>query len=341
MLVVKNLTKKYVIYEGFYPEYAPNQYFSWIVNIMALTKRKKKFIEALCNVSFKCRRGEILGIVGPNGSGKSTLLRCIAGILRPDSGEIFLEEFDLINDFDKIKGKIVYISALQWRSYEWELSCYDNLMFLAKLMGFKGNEAQEKVLNALKNFELIKYKDYPPRKLSTGLRQRLALARLTLSDPLLLLLDEPTLGLDMVSANSFRKYIKNLAKAENKIIVLASHNLKEIELLCDKVLFLKKGKPIYYGELKDIKKLFKNITVLEVDLKVDNYSKLIELKDKLEIYYDFNHLNTGICNLKILLKNKHQVNNVLEYLNKIGEVFYQVVRGPSLEEVYYHVYREI
>ena len=79
----------------------------------------------------------------------------------------------------------------------------------------------------------------------------------------------------------------------------------------------------------------------EEEAKEILFTELIELKDKLEIYYDFNHLNTGICNLKILLKNKHQVNNVLEYLNKIGEVFYQVVRGPSLEEVYYHVYREI
>ena len=322
-MIVENLSKSYVTYEGFFPSYAPNQYFSWIVNLIALARRRKKVTKVLESISFKCGRGEILGIVGPNGSGKTTLLRCISGILKPDTGKIFLNGLDVIRDFERIRGKIVYISTVQWRSYEWELTCYDNLMFLAKLMNFRGKEAKEKVLEALKKFGLLKYRDYPPRKLSTGLRQRLVLARLTFTDPDLLLLDEPTLGLDIDSSKMFRSYVKELVKRGNKI------------------LFLKKGKAVYYGKLDEVKRVLENKVVLEVDLKVTNYAGLAELKEKFRVYYDLSHLSTGVCNLKFILDDESELKELSKALNRIGEVFFQEIREPGLEEVYYYVYGKL
>ncbi|MCS6875182.1 MAG: ABC transporter ATP-binding protein [Pyrinomonadaceae bacterium] len=199
-------------------------------------------VEALRNVSFEIEEGEIFGLIGKNGAGKTTLTKIIATLIQPTSGQVLVKGLDTVKNDVQVRS-IIGLAVAEERSFYWRLSCEQNMMFFARLYGMKDKEARKRIYEL---FEKVGITDLAKRRfseLSTGNKQRLALARALLSNPQVLLLDEPTRSLDPLAASQMRALIASL---KNVSILLTSHNLSEIEQLCHRVAVIAKG------EIKDI-----------------------------------------------------------------------------------------
>lgn len=248
-----------------------------VLDVRNVTKKYKN--KTVVNkVSFNVVRGEIFGFVGPNGAGKSTTLKMICGLSAPTSGDIFINGKSVKYNFEKaIEHVGAFIDTPEMYPY---LSGYDNLKILASLYGSDAVKRIPKLVElvGLKNRINDKFSKY-----SLGMKQRLALAQAMLNQPDLLILDEPTNGLDPNGIIEIRNILKNMAKKYDIAIIVSSHNLAELELLCDTITIIDKGKIIDYKSMTEIKKQVK--TQQKVSLKVDypHYTgRLLENKFMLE-----------------------------------------------------------
>jgi len=198
------------------------------------------------DVSFELCNGEILGLLGPNGSGKTTILKMLVGLLKPTKGSISIHEFDLQKDFERA---ISNVGAIIENPIMYDfLSGYENLVQLFRMTDQFSYERIDEMI------ELLRMDDYIKEKVQTyslGMRQRLGLAQALLHRPSILLLDEPTNGLDPEGMKSLRDTLRRLADKEGVSIIISSHILSEIELICDSVLVMKDGRCIERSQLRD------------------------------------------------------------------------------------------
>lgn len=216
------------------------------IEIKNVCKDYKK-LKALDNVSLEIKKGELFGLLGVNGAGKSTLINILCGLTKKTSGEVAINGFDLDKDMHKIKG-IVDISP-QETSVAQNLTVKENLEFFAEIYNKTNSGILEEIID---NFKLGDVLNKPAKTLSGGYKRRLSIAIALVSEPQILFLDEPTLGLDVLARRETWNIINKL---KNKItIVLTSHYLEEIEHLCDRVAILSKGKVLDIGTVDDLKK---------------------------------------------------------------------------------------
>jgi|SRR5690625_1673107 len=213
-------------------------------------KDKKQMVHAVQNVSFTVKQGEVVGLLGENGAGKTTLLRMISTILEPTSGKILIDKQEINQYSMDIKRKIGVLFGSETGLYE-RLTARENLVYFAKLYQISDLETKTRIDQLAKRFGM---KDYLDRRLggfSKGMRQKVAIARTLLHDPEVILLDEPTTGLDITSANMFRELIHHLRK-EGKTIIFSSHIMEEVQQLCESIIMIHKGKLVYNGTLKTL-----------------------------------------------------------------------------------------
>jgi ABC-2 type transport system ATP-binding protein len=208
----------------------------------ALRRKFKAPVEAVRDVSFDVREGEVFGLIGPNGAGKTTLTKMIATLIQPTSGQVTVKGFDSVRDDEEVRRN-VGLAGAEERSFYWRLTAEQNLLFFARLYGLSGGEAKQKISELL---SLLQIEDLARRRfaeLSTGNKQRLGVARAMLANPPVLLLDEPTRSLDPIAAARMRTMIKSLTQdaARRVTVFLTSHNLAEVEELCDRVAIIGKG----------------------------------------------------------------------------------------------------
>lgn len=207
------------------------------------------------NITFEVVKGEIFGFLGPNGAGKTTVMKSITGLNTFESGEIKIMGVDIKNQFeDALKGVGAIIETAD--AYEY-MSAYNNLKIVSR---FYTNIEETDIDNALKIVGLEEYKNDKVSKFSLGMKQRLSLAMALLSKPSLVILDEPTNGLDIEGTVQMRNMIIELAKEENMTFFISSHLVHEIELMCDKVAIIHNGELINNGvAIKDIKEKYINL----------------------------------------------------------------------------------
>ena len=194
-------------------------------------------VEALKNVSFEVENGEIFGLIGRNGAGKTTLSKIIATLVQPTNGAVTVGGFDSIKDEVKVRS-LIGLATAEERSFYWRLSCERNLLFFARLYGMNDGEAKRKIAELFEKLNLGELAKRRFSQISTGNKQKLAIARALLPNPPILLLDEPTRSLDPLAATEMRVLINSL---ENVSVLLTSHNLSEIEELCNRVAIIAKG----------------------------------------------------------------------------------------------------
>ncbi|MCM3442744.1 ABC transporter ATP-binding protein [Metabacillus halosaccharovorans] len=198
------------------------------------------------DVSFELCNGEILGLLGPNGSGKTTILKMLVGLLKPTKGSITIHDFDLQKDFE---SAISNVGAIIENPIMYDfLSGYENLVQLFRMTDQFSYERIDEMIELLRMDEYINDK---VRTYSLGMRQRLGLAQALLHRPSILLLDEPTNGLDPEGMKSLRDTLRRLADKEGVSIIISSHILSEIELICDSVLVMNDGRCIERSQLRD------------------------------------------------------------------------------------------
>ena len=205
---------------------------------------------AVQNISFKINKGSIIGLLGPNGCGKTTTIGMMLGLIKPSSGSVFINDLNIENESNrtKILEKVNFISP--YVELPKKLTVEENLLIYGKLYGV--SNLKEKIINLMDDLNLINFRNRKTGELSSGQKNRVSLAKSLINEPEILLLDEPTASLDPDVGDYIRSYIESFASKKNTTILLASHNMNEVERLCNEVLMMKNGKIIDEGTCKNL-----------------------------------------------------------------------------------------
>lgn len=202
----------------------------------------KEPVEALRDVSFEVGTGEIFGLIGRNGAGKTTLTKIIATLVQPTAGSVAVHGHDSVAGDEHVR-RLIGLSTAEERSFYWRLTSEQNLMFFARLHGLSDRTAKQRIKDLFAQLELDEVARRRFGELSTGNKQRLAVARALLSSPQVLLLDEPTRSLDPLAAERMREMIRSLGQQDPPVTILfTSHNLAEVETLCARVAIISRGR---------------------------------------------------------------------------------------------------
>ncbi|WP_146405410.1 ATP-binding cassette domain-containing protein [Allorhodopirellula heiligendammensis] len=226
-----------------------------MLQIHGLTKRFVAENETVCAVddlSFAVAPGEVFGLLGPNGAGKTTTLRMVLGLIAPDSGDAEVAGIPTSTDPFTAKAKLGFVSASDG-VYPW-LSVREMLLYFADLYGVDPNHASERLRTLAEVMDIQGLLDRRAGTLSTGQRQRVTLVRGLIHDPPVMLLDEPTRGLDVVGVQTIFRYISHL-RQEGKAVVVCTHRLDEAERLCDRFGLLHRGRMQYEGNLSELRRV--------------------------------------------------------------------------------------
>jgi ABC-2 type transport system ATP-binding protein len=218
------------------------------------TNGRKPTVVAVDRVSFEVQEGEIFGVLGPNGSGKSTLIRLIATLLLPDSGEITVFGHNVVRQPMEVQRQINRVSVEA--SFFKKLSPMENLLYGARLYGLEGAETRRRVVEILMRLGLEKRSIFQPmEEMSRGMQQKVAIARALLSRPRLLLLDEPTTGLDPRSKREVQAVVRELNQDAGTTILLTTHDMLEADTLCDRIAIIDSGAIVALDTPDGLKKL--------------------------------------------------------------------------------------
>lgn len=258
--------------------------------------------QVLQNLNFSLSKGDRVGLVGPNGAGKTTLLRLITGILQPNLGKVLVSEWDLSYQAQQAQEIIGYAPDLIPRYPELSVIEYIEFLTDVKMMRATVKSRKNEISRVLELTHLREYLHRPLAQLSKGLRQRVVLAGGLVGNPSLLLLDEPSSGLDPLEASGFRENLREICNQENTTLLLSSHGLLEVEDLCNSVIILDKGKIVAQQPLK------KNL-----------------LGDEKEVILD----------LEIDLTQRSKKNTLELLLTELQDLNPKIVRQESVEQVYY------
>ena len=294
MIHVKNLSKTFKV---------PIRDSGLRASIKSFFKRKYKYVNAVDDISFDIKKGEIVGYIGPNGAGKSTTIKMLAGILNPDDGEI------LINGMIPTRDRVKYTREIgvvfgQRSQLWWDIpveDTFDLLKEIYKVPDDEYNKTKNKLVKLLELEEIIKV---PVRQLSLGQRMRCEIAASLLHSPKILFLDEPTIGLDANSKIVVRNFIKEINKTNKITVILTTHDMSDIEYLASRIILIGKGKVLYDGSLDKIKNLFDKEKIVKV--KTNDNLDDIDIKGIIDINKEDNtyvyRIDTGILSLSSFIK---------------------------------------
>lgn len=253
--------------------------------------RKYNYINAIDDISFSIKKGEIVGYIGPNGAGKSTTIKILSGILVPDSGSVVIDKMTPWIDRKKYVSNIGVVFGSRSQLW-WDIPAIDSFKLLKDIYKISNDEF-EKNLNEL--IDLLNLKDIiniPVRQLSLGNRMKCEIAASLLHRPKILFLDEPTIGLDAVSKKMVRDFIKKINKQNKITIILTTHDMSDIEALAKRIILIGKGRLLYDGTLTNLKnnydylKMIKVISKEHIKLKKNYIVKQINKKDEMDFIID-------------------------------------------------------
>ena len=293
-----------------------------IIEISSLSKRFKEVL-AVDDLSFTVKRGDVFGFLGPNGAGKSTTIRMILSLITPTSGSIKIFGKSLIENRKEILANVGAI--VEKPDFYLYLPAIKNLEILAKI---SGKDVSQNRINEL--LELVGLKDRAKSKVKTyshGMKQRLGIAQTLLHNPELIVLDEPTTGLDPHGMKEIRDLIFRLSKAENKTIFLSSHILSEIELVANRMIIINKGRKIVEGE---VDKLL-NVNKLKVTIEVGNPDLAKKVLENTKWYNLIESISENKFNINLESKDISELN---KYLVENGVMVNALIPVRSLEDYF-------
>ena len=235
------------------------------IKINNLSKKYKEDL-VVKNINFELKKGSIVGLLGPNGCGKTTTIGMILGLIKPSSGNVLINGVNIEKEKNRIKilEKINFISP--YVELPKKLTIEENLKVYGKLYGVIN--LKEKIPNLMNDLNLIEFRNRKTGELSSGQKNRVSLAKALINEPEILLLDEPTASLDPDIGDYIRTYIEKFASKKNTTILLASHNMNEVERLCGEVMMMKKGEIIDKGTCDSLIKKHGRKNLEETFLKI-------------------------------------------------------------------------
>lgn len=267
-----------------------------IIQVNDLTKYYGSAL-AVDHISFDVKAGEVIGLLGPNGAGKTTTIRMMVGLTRPTSGTALIEGRDVTKEPVEVKRIIGLVPETS--NLYGELTALENLLYQGELFGIPRRERRIRSLQLLEEFGLKEHQEKPFQALSRGLKRRLTIAAALIHRPKILFLDEPTTGLDVMSARGLRKLILD-SKKKGLTIFLTTHYIPEAESLCDRVAIIVHGKIRITDTPENIKSQAKEIEILEIELEQisENFKNNLLSFDGIDkVLMDENHVHFHTKNL--------------------------------------------
>jgi len=282
---------------------------------------------ALRGVSLTVERGSIVGVLGPNGAGKTTLLSILATLLTPDRGRVLVLGHDVVREAGVLRRRLNMASGRP--SFLWSLRVGEIIAFYGRLYGLSGARLRRRVDTLIELCELGSYRRVPYSDLSTGLKQRVALAKSLVNDPELLFIDEPTLGLDPDVSVRVREHIARLRREQGITIVLTTHYMREADELCDEIAFIKAGRILSRGTPGELKRQIRLGEVIALRLDPPAVTWLAEAPGVLRCVEADGWVECTVD------EAEKRLPELLRALHNDGVVIRNVqVREPELEEVF-------
>jgi ABC-2 type transport system ATP-binding protein len=301
-------------------------------SIRALFRPEYNSIEAVRRLSFQMDAGELLGFIGPNGAGKSTTIKMLTGILHPTAGDAKVLGFVPWKDRQKLAYHIGTVFGQRPQLW-YHLPAVDTFLLFGKIFELDDRETKKRIAFLSEAFEIQDLLETPVRKLSLGQRMRCEVAASLLHRPKLILLDEPSIGLDVVAKQHIRDAIKRMAQEENVGVLLTSHDAGDLEALCRRVIIINHGQIVYEDKVSNLKRKFLT-------------RKLVEVRYAEEVPADFSLdgveiLKVGHYGVKLRFDTtKTPVDAVMSHLSEAGELVDITVADPPLEEVIAKIYEQ-
>lgn len=283
--------------------------------ILKVDNVKKSYVKneiVLKGISFDIREGEIFSVLGANGAGKTTLIKIMSKLLNPSSGNVMFLNKN-INELGQNYYKSIGLVLEGNRNLYWYLTAYENIFYYGRLMGLTDNKIQERGISLLKYFGIYDDRDKKVGDFSRGMQQKVAIIIALLNNPKLLFLDEPTIGLDVISKRDLIKRLKLLVKDEKVTIILTSHEVDVIESLSDRVLILKEGKICFLDTLDQLRKLYSD----------DKYAFILsDNSDEELIRKNFNFISLenvkGSLEMDLAINSQADINNAISKLTSLN-----------------------
>lgn len=296
MIEVKNVKKYYKI---------AGREQGLLASFKHVFRRKYEVKKAVDDISFSIQKGEMVGFIGPNGAGKSTTIKMLSGILYPDEGEI------MINGFVPYKQRKSYVKNIgvvfgQKSQLNWDLPLIESFELLKYIYKIPRKQYEENIEKFTELLDMQDFINQPVRQLSLGQRMRGDIVAALLHSPEIVFFDEPTIGLDVVAKEKIREFIKYMNEKENTTMIFTTHDMQDIEKVCNRLIIIDKGRKIYDGSVEEIKNRYassKNVEILMEDGTKEKYTfdvnqtPMNEVMEKL--FSEFDIKDISICEPEI------------------------------------------
>ncbi|HSL46314.1 MAG TPA: ABC transporter ATP-binding protein [Anaerolineales bacterium] len=304
-------------------------------SVRGFWKREKHPVQAVKDISFCIRKGELFGMVGPNGAGKTTTVKMLATLLLPTGGKATVFGHDVVKDTDKIRPRIGFTFGGNKGLYS-RLSALDNLKYFAELYKLDPETIETRVREMLEAVGLTGREKDRVETYSSGMQQRLHLARAMLHDPDLIFLDEPTVGIDPIGSREIRALVKELV-GRGKTILLTTHYMYEAEELCDRIAVVNHGEIVALDTPASLKMRASGDSVIVVHTPTENPALESELSN---LQSEINHLSNSHEMVSIHTQNPGLILNALAALLEQQVISNIEVRNATLEDVYVQIIKE-
>jgi ABC-2 type transport system ATP-binding protein len=300
-------------------------------------KKKKEggSVRALDSVDLRIEQGELFGILGPNGAGKTTLLKILSTLLLPTSGKAFVAGFDVENQFNEVRQKINMVSGGEISGYGL-LTVKENLWMFSQFYGIKSKVALQRIDDLLKEFGLADKKDAKVRTLSTGQRQKMNVIRGFITDPEIIFLDEPTLGLDVNASRVIRNFILDWLKDHpSKTVVLTTHYMVEADELCDRIAIIDNGRILACDTPERLKRRVQMNTTLSMDVTRLKDMTVFGTFPGVESFTCTEDGEKGLTKLRFVMRDESGVSDIISAVLGQGSRIESLQKTePTLEDVF-------
>jgi sodium transport system ATP-binding protein len=240
-----------------------------MIETRGLTKvfrdKKRGEIRAVDNVSFVCKPGQIYGLLGANGAGKTTTLRMLATILEPTDGTAVVCGHDVVDDPQKVRANVGFLSAAT--ALYPRLTAQEMVEYFGRLNGLDDSTLKKRVDDIFNRLDMNSFRDRRCDKLSTGMKQKTSIARTLIHDPQVMIFDEPTIGLDIMTARTIIGFIRE-CRERSKTVIFSTHVMSEVEKLCDTIGIIQSGKLLAEGSLEELRERYNEADLEEIFVKI-------------------------------------------------------------------------
>jgi ABC-2 type transport system ATP-binding protein len=309
-------------------------------------RRKTVSVNAVDNLNLEIKKGELFGLLGPNGAGKTTLVKMLCTLLPPDSGTALINGYDIVKEQMKVKRSLGTLFSVGERGFFWRLNGYRNLEFFASIYNVPRQKRHERILEVLKLVGLESSSFQLYQKYSGGMKRKLALARTLLPDPPIIMLDEPTTGLDAISSRNIRDFVKSTVQETGKTVLYTTHYIEEAAQICTKIAILKQGKIVACdtpNALRDKIKKEEAIYLIVEEVSPAQIEKMRSIQGVIDITEkngeDLMPNQKGLC---VKLQSVDQLPSIFDFLFKQKVKLVNFKREePSLEDAFIELTKRV